>query len=51
MEWLQIPIKDGGVPEDETERIWAEEGPMIRGLLEVWQQVLFHCVQDTGVLV
>ncbi len=30
MKWLHIPIKEGGVPEDEAERIWAEVGPRSR---------------------
>jgi hypothetical protein len=48
MEWLHIPIKDGGVPEDEAERIWAEVGPRIRGLLQEGQRVLFHCRAGHG---
>ena len=48
MKWLHIPIKDGGVPEDEAERIWAEVGPRIRGLLQEGQRVLFHCRAGHG---
>ena len=48
MKWLHIPIKDGGVPEDEAERIWAEVGPRIRGLLQEGQRVLFHCRAGYG---
>ncbi len=48
MKWLHISIKDGGVPEDEAERIWAEVGPRIRGLLQEGQRVLFHCRAGHG---
>ncbi len=48
MKWLHIPIKDGGVPDDEAERIWAEVGPRIRGLLQEGQRVLFHCRAGHG---
>lgn len=48
MEWLHLPITDGGVPDDAFEVAWWDAGPRLRELLADGGRVLLHCRGGLG---
>jgi len=46
--WLWLPIPDGGVPDEEFERRWAEAGPELHRRLAAGERVLIHCRAGLG---
>ena len=48
MEWLHLPIPDGGVPDDAFETAWWSVGPRLRKKLTDGGRVLLHCRGGLG---
>jgi len=48
MWWRLLPIVDMGVPTQEFEDVWAEEGELIRHALRIGERVIFHCYAGLG---
>ena len=48
MWWRQLPIIDMGVPDQQFEDNWAEEGELIRHALRIGERVIFHCYAGLG---
>ena len=46
--WLWLPIPDGGVPDEEFEKRWADAGPELHGRLAAGERVLIHCRAGLG---
>lgn len=48
MEWLHLPIRDRGVPDDLFEAAWVEAGECLRDRLRCGFNVLVHCMGGLG---
>ena len=48
MWWRHLPIRDMGIPSQEFEDHWAEEGELIRHALRIGERVIFHCYAGLG---
>jgi ADP-ribosyl-[dinitrogen reductase] hydrolase len=48
MEWLHLPIRDRGVPDEVFEAAWAEAGEHLRDRLRAGFNVLVHCMGGLG---
>jgi len=48
MWWRLLPIVDMGVPHQQFEDEWAEEGELIRHALRIGERVIFHCYAGLG---
>lgn len=46
--WLQLPIRDGGVPDARFEEEWLEAGLTLRTALRAGKKVLIHCRAGLG---
>jgi len=48
IDWVHLPIRDEGVPDEAFERRWAEVGPWLRDLLRRGRAVVLHCKGGLG---
>lgn len=48
MEWHQLPIPDGGIPNQSFETAWAVVGPKLQAHLNAGRRVLLHCLGGLG---
>lgn len=45
---LHLPIRDMGIPGEEFERRWQEEGPALRQMLLDGERIVLHCLAGLG---
>lgn len=48
MEWLHLPIRDRGVPDEAFEAAWEQAGESLRARLRAGSKVLIHCMGGLG---
>jgi len=48
LQWLHLPIEDGGVPDKAFEQAWREAAPRIREQLQAGRVVVLHCRGGLG---
>ena len=48
MKHFNLPITDGGVPDNKWEKTWAEIGPKIRATLKEGSKIIVHCRGGLG---
>lgn len=48
MEWLHLPISDGGIPNEAFEAAWVDTGESLRARLRSGFNVLVHCMGGLG---
>ncbi len=48
IEWYQLPIPDGGIPNQKFEELWADAGRHLRDLLKAGHNIAIHCKGGLG---
>ena len=48
MQYFQLPIPDGGVPDTQWEKQWEDAGKHIRALLGLGKKIVIHCKGGLG---
>ena len=48
MEWLHLPIRDRGVPDEAFEQAWVDVGESLRARLRSGFNILVHCMGGLG---
>lgn len=48
VEWIQLPIPDGGIPEEGFEDLWTNAGSRLRSMLKAGQNIVIHCKGGLG---
>jgi len=48
MEWLHLPIRDGGIPDRRFKSEWQTRGPELHRLLNEGARILIHCRGGKG---